>query len=294
MKHIYAILLMLVFSTVSFAQENISEDVITKTNGDVVSGKVTEMNDDNIKFTHQGETLVYTVKKTDIAKIHFASGRVEVFNASAAADHAEDHLTSDGQSTASASSRNKVAILPFSYLIDKQDAGAAMDYKVQTEAFNFLASHSGIMQVQDPATTNALLIKAGITKETVRGFTPAEICKVLDVEYIVQGTITQDKTGVNSTGSQTNYYDNQGKTTTKPNYYNPNTRTTTTYSNSGSNYGTNYNYTYDKYETTITMSVVNNQGRSVFSDSHKSFWGFDSAYKLALQYMLKRTPFYTK
>lgn len=290
MKSLFVCILAVFMSIAAIAQNATTEDIITKTNGDVISGKVTEVTDDNIKYTHQGETLVYTAKKSDIAKVQFASGRVEVFNAQAAADHAEDHLASDGQSTAATSARNKIAILPFSYLVDKQEAGAAMDYKVQGEAFNFLSNHSGIMQVQDPSTTNALLIKAGITKETVRGFTPADICKTLDVEYIVQGTITQDKTGVNSTGSQSTYYNNSGASKSSTN----NNRSVGMYNNGGSSYGSNNQYTYDKYETNITMSVVNNQGRSVFSDSHKSFWAFDSAYKMALQYMLKRTPFYTK
>jgi len=288
MKSIFMCLMALMITITTYAQQA-EDDIITKINGDVVSGKVTEINDDNIKFVHQGETLVYSFKKSDINKIHFSSGRVEVFNASAAGSSAQAHLDADGQSSI-ASARNKIAILPMECLIDKQDAGVAMGYKVQTEAVNFLSNHSGIMQVQDPATTNALLIKAGMTKETIRGFSPAEICKVLDVEFIVQATITQDKTGTTASSSQSNYYDSKGKTTYNAGYNN----NKTLYSNSGSSYGSGFSSTSDSYQTVVTMSAVDNTGKSVFSDSHRSFWAFDSAYKLALQYMLKRTPFYTK
>ena len=44
-------------------------------------GKVTEINDTEVKFIYTGESLVYTIKKSDILKKSLTqSGRVEVIN----------------------------------------------------------------------------------------------------------------------------------------------------------------------------------------------------------------------
>jgi preprotein translocase subunit YajC len=60
----------LCFSLASTAQN----DVVLKLNGEEMSGKVTEINDDNIRFIYKGETETYTIKKADIMKITFANG----------------------------------------------------------------------------------------------------------------------------------------------------------------------------------------------------------------------------
>ncbi len=43
-----------------FAQTKSAEkyDVIIKTSGDEMQGKITEVNDDNVKFIYKGETVV--------------------------------------------------------------------------------------------------------------------------------------------------------------------------------------------------------------------------------------------
>ncbi|HEX3766751.1 MAG TPA: hypothetical protein VHT72_00165, partial [Puia sp.] len=80
MKRILHVLLVLILSFSVKAQSPAKNDVITKSNGDVLSGKVIEISDNEIKFSYPGETLIYTFKKTDIQKITYASGRTEVFN----------------------------------------------------------------------------------------------------------------------------------------------------------------------------------------------------------------------
>ena len=76
MKKPLLLLAMLLMCILVFAQN--SEDIILKTNGDEMKGKVTELGDSTIKFIYTGETLTYTVKKHDIFRITFASGRVEL------------------------------------------------------------------------------------------------------------------------------------------------------------------------------------------------------------------------
>src|SRR4051794_4344793 len=57
--------------------DNEKFDTVFMKNTDVKVGTITDVNDDAVRFVHKGETLNYTLKKADIVKIVFASGRVE-------------------------------------------------------------------------------------------------------------------------------------------------------------------------------------------------------------------------
>ncbi|MCH5596576.1 hypothetical protein [Niabella ginsengisoli] len=48
-------------------------DIILKTNGDELQGKVVEIEDDEVKFTYEGESLIYKIKKQDIVKVTYGS-----------------------------------------------------------------------------------------------------------------------------------------------------------------------------------------------------------------------------
>ena len=60
-------------------QENTPEkkcDTVKMKSGETKIGSVTDITDDVIRFVHKGETLNYSLKKNDIEKIIFSSGRV--------------------------------------------------------------------------------------------------------------------------------------------------------------------------------------------------------------------------
>jgi hypothetical protein len=258
------------------AQSTMKNDVVLKTSGDELVGKVQEIGDSDIKFIYAGETLVYQIKKSEIAKITFSSGRVEMYNSPKPTSAQADSIAKSGLEA----HQNKIAVLPFSYLIDKVDAGQEMTYKVQNEVFNIMNSHSGYMSVQPTSTTNALLLKSGITGANVRSFTMGEICDVLGVEYVIQGTITQDLTSVSSSSS--------GSTT-----YNAKTNTNSNRS-VGTVNGASSSYSSQNYSTNVTMTIYTDKGETIFSQDHQSFWSANDAYKTTLNYLLKRTPIYQK
>ena len=212
----------------------------------------------------------------DIAKITFSSGRVEIFNSPKPSSGKTDSIAKSGLEA----HQNKIAILPFSYLLNKQDAGQEMTYKVQNEAYSIMNAHSGYMTVQPTQTTNALLLKAGVTGANVRSFTMGEICNILGVEYVVQGTITQDLTSVSSNSS--------GSTTVNAKTNQSNNRTVGTVNGYSSSYST------QNYSTNVTMNIYTDKGETIFSQDHQSFWSSDDAYKVTLNYLLKRTPLYQK
>lgn len=281
--------------TVISQNSNTKGDIILKMNGDEMIGHVSEINDTDIKFVHQGESLVYTIKRMDIMKITFASGRIEFFNKPPLPSEAgkSDEKNEEDKKAVQGNlmeHHNKVAVLPFKYLVDKRDAGEEMTYKVQTEAYNYLEKNNVSLDIQDPNTTNALLIKAGINNDNQRGFTMGEICNILGVEYVIQGTITQDKTYATNTqtSNTNNKYNssnsNNNKSGTIGNIFKSNSQSTTTTSSSS----------VQNYKTNIIMNVFNDKGHSIFNQNHDSFWTSNDAYKITLQYLIKRTPVFKR
>jgi len=269
------IIMIMVFSIMTvhvFAQEK-SYDVVLKLNSEEHIGTVTEMDVNIVKFVHKGESLSYTFKKADIMKITFSSGRIEIIN------DVPEKKEGENQDGELQSHHNIIAILPFGYLIDKNSAGDELSYKVQTECYSFLNSHVGELTMQDPITTNALLIKSGINFENIRGFTMGEICNILGVEFIVTGLITQNRASVSSySGSST-----KGKSSTK-----------SAVEKIFKGYSSSYSSSVQNYETSITMNIYTDKNTNIFSKDHTSFWSSNDAYKITLQYLLKHTPIYKK
>jgi len=58
--------------------KTIRVDIVQKTNGEEMKGKVTRITDTDISFVYAGETLEYSIKKSDIQKVTYASARTEV------------------------------------------------------------------------------------------------------------------------------------------------------------------------------------------------------------------------
>lgn len=276
MKKSLLLLVLLLSSVFVFAQG--SEDIILKTNGDEMKGKVTELTDSAIKFIYTGEALMYTVKKHDILKITFASGRVEFFNKPKPVETNNAPAANTDQPLPG----NKIAILPFSYLIDHRDAGLEMGYKVQAECYTLMKDHAGTMQVQAPGTTNALLLKAGVNADNFRSFTMMAMCKMLNVEYVIQGSVSQNKTAAYNYQHSTL----QGKT----NNSTDKDKKTGTFSANASSSSTST----QSFKTVVNMNVFRDNGDNLYSKDRESFWSTADAYKVTMEYLLKRTPLYVK
>jgi hypothetical protein len=278
MKTLFFFLSGLLFSMNIFAQAD-KHDVILKLNGDELNVKITEITDTEVKFTYIGETLAYTIKKADIFKITFASGRIEIINKVQSPSPVSG--TPSGAATSSTESHhNKVAILPFAFLRDGQSTIDELSIKAQTECFSYLSKHAGVFTIIEPRTSNALLIKAGVTSENIKGYTMDEICNLLGVEYVIDGLVTVDKKSTTSTGSSQikSTPSNSGKPSSS-------TQKASAYSNSTS---------MENYQSSLTLSIYNDKGTSVFSQERKSFFTTVDAYKSALEYLLKRSPLYGK
>ena len=271
MKKLLACITLLLAVLTSYAQQAPSNDVIHKLNGEELTGKVMKINDGDVEFTYAGETLVYNIKKADIMKITFSSGRIQVFNKQPQAS-AEKPQASTGLEE----HHNKVAILPFAFIRDGQPADDAISEQVQNECFSYMSKHAGVFTILNPRTTNALLIKAGINRQNIKGYTMEDLCGILGVEYVVDGIVNMNKT------TQTTYQSASGTSKSKDD---DKDRKVSAYS-----YGT----ATQNFQTKLSLAIYNDKGASVYDQDRTSFWNTQDAYKNTLEYLLKRSPLYTK
>lgn len=259
------------------AQAVVKHDVILKTNGEELTGKVVKVNENDIVFIYAGETLEYTIKKSGILKITHSSGRVEVINKPALASEQKKPAT---PATTAEERRNKVAILPFGYVKDKEKGSDEIGLKAQNDAYAYLQKNSAGLQLIDPRTVNALLIKHGVTKETIAGYTPGELCNLLGVEYMVEGTVHQTQV------SQSAYSSNNHNSTTKKD---KDDKTKT----NGS--GSSYSNASQSYQMAIALNIFNDKSASVYNAHREAFFlNNDGDFSGPLEYLLKRCPLYHK
>lgn len=186
----------------------------------------------------------------------------------------------NGAGASAAERRNKVAVLPFSFVKDGQNAAQEVSDEIQNELYALLSKHSGVYTVVSPRATNVLLTKAGITKANMLNYTMSDICQVLGVEFIIDGMITQNRTTQTSYGNTT-YSD---KTRQKENSDDKKSSGTASTSSTST----------QNYQTTMDMKIYNDKSEIVYNQNRKAFWNTADAYKNTMEYLVKRCPLYTK
>lgn len=281
MKKIYLLLLSTLFSLSIFAQTKAAkEDIIQKINGEEMKGKVTRITDTDVSFIYSGETLEYSIKKSDIQKITHSSGRVEIFSQASlpAQDRQKDQVT---MSATPVDHHNKIAILPFTFLMDNQPGSDEVGYKAQDDAYAILAQHVAGYTILDTRTTNAKLIQAGVTKDKMRGFTMKDICNILGVEYIIDGSVTQNK------GYQTSSSGGSTSTNVK--------RNDADKVKGVSSSSSTYTNAAQRYDVSVGIHIYMDNNASIYNENHKAFFtNTDGSYSSPLEYLLKRSPLYRK
>lgn len=279
MNKFYLLCLALLLTVNVFAQNN-KIDIIKKNNGEELRGKIIKITDNDVSFIYSGETAEYVIKKSDINQIVHSSGRLESF--STAVPPADTRQKDQVSMMASpAEHHNKIAILPFTYLMDNQPGANAIGLKAQQDAFGLLSQHSAGYTIIDPRTTNAALIQAGATPDKLMGFTMKNLCDILGVEYIIDGTVTQNK------GYQTSSTTNYGNTNVKRDDAEK-VKGVSGYSSSNSN-------SVQRYEVSVSLQIYMDNNVSIYNQSHKAFLSnTDGSYSGPLEYLIKRSPLYRK
>ncbi|WP_316837338.1 hypothetical protein [Pedobacter nutrimenti] len=280
MKRLCIILILGLFSMNIMAQNNVKQDIIQKIDGEQMKGKVIKITDTEVTFVYAGETAQYVLKKAEIAKIVHASGRVENISQQSSPEQSrqKDPVTMSGSPV---DHHNKIAILPFTYLMDNQPGAEAIGFKAQEDTYGFLSQHSAGYTILDPRTTNALLSKGGVTRDKMVNFTMKEICDVLGVEYIIDGVVTQNK------GYQTSSTSDISSTKVK--------RDDNAKVKGVSSYGSTNSNAVQRYDVAVSLHIYMDNNASIYNQTHKAFLSnTDGAYNSPLEYLLKRCPLYRK
>ena len=243
-------------------------DHVLMLDGENKAGKVVGISTDAIDFIHDGESLKYTLKKSNISKIEFGSGRIEVFN---------EMPSKASENAALVDHHNRIAVLPYIYIRDgEQKKNDAMERKVQGEFFSLMQGHIGILKAQNTQETNAILAKNGVNDENFIQYTMPEIANMLGVEYVVQSTLSVSKQGATSyNSSSVTIKENEQK-------------------NKITGFGSSSSSTQIQFQTEVDMTLYNDKGEVVWTRSKESFWPNEDAYQQTIKFLLKRMPIYSK
>ncbi len=175
-------------------------------------------------------------------------------------------------------SRNTVAILPFRFIADDRETLDEGGYQAQDEAFTYLLNKiKSDFSIQSLQETNAILLRENITIDNYRMYTAQDFCRILGVDLILSGNVSQVRTSSTSTENSHTSVDNNNK---KP----------------GSNQGSSINThgsssSRENYSNTVKIELTDASGNVSFSQSHKAFAGSSSqTYRKAIRYLLKRSP----
>jgi hypothetical protein len=264
----------LIFVTLSFAQETKQKnDKVYLLNGEVKEGKILAISVDAAQFSYPGESLNYTLQKDAIHKFVFASGREEIVHQKLV------------KPTESPYYREKtVAVLPLFYIGDGTDQKTdEMRYLLQKEVYNFMTKNARELRFQDPSETNALLLKSGVRPETMRQFTPEELVEILQVAYVITGSVAQEEGNINHYTNSTSTGNTRGGKDRDPKRNERERRQTNVYTT-----------TRVEIKTRVDLTVFNIQGEKIYNDSKRSILTDADAYRNSLHYLLRRTPLYER
>lgn len=283
------ILKKITFMTISvllvFSSGLMAQDKITLLSGEVKEGKVSGITETIIKLRYPGEEFDYEIDKKTVNKIEFASGRVEVINPQSGTASASTKSISGP--VGNVDTHNKIAVLPFEFI--SNDPGMTVESMrtlTQNSTANIIKKEYGLLTLQDPLTTNAILGKNNINHENAASFTPGEIAQLLGVEFVVFGTVNIVNKGSSTVGSSVGTYKEK-----ESNTYNNNSDNR---KSTGTAVSTGSSTTTVNYDTMVDFRLFNDRGENLYSESRHAFGTNIDAYKGSIEYMVKRTPFGSK
>jgi len=288
-KKIAAIFIIAFVTIVTFAQNTSAQklDRIIKRDYQIIEGKISKVTESAVEFSYPNETLVNTVNIAHVARIEFASGRVQTFEATpeSAPAPAPTPATA-GVPAATAGSQtatiqqNMIAILPVPFIeTDNMASSEEMSKFAQNDVYNkIIAKSANIfpLTVQDIRTTNSLLRKAGIDYKNVEDTPIEELIAILGVDHIMAAKVSytmKENQSTSTYGSgQTKYDNNKTK---------------------GSGYSTTNTNTLKYYYYHVYLDIYKNNTK-IYTQNRKPTFAVQDSWVDAMAYLLKNTPIYTK
>ncbi len=256
----------------SLSAQNATDQILLQ-NGEVISVHVKKIEPNTITYSYEGEELENVVKKNEIAKITFKSGREQLFNQSVTKTIKRNDFEYPPMKT------NQGAVLPFEFVFDGT-AAPEEGLEAQEYYYNNLMRkpERNTITYQDAELTLKRLRAAGIHEaQDMRSFEMTEIAKIVGAGILVTGKITVDYRSTTSTSS--------GSTTTKVD----------TKKKKVKSYSSDYSTSTDEFNTKVLFRIYDKNGNKIIDVKRVPFMASTrNNYITALNYLMKRTPYYQK
>jgi len=285
-KRVLAIITIAFFSVTAFAQNKDAKklDRIITRDYKIIEGTISKLSEQTIEYSLPNEQLINSMEVIHIARIEFANGRVQTFDAAPEVQNNNNNTAEPAPvSTGSqeiAMKENTIAVLPVPFV----DAGnmassEEMAKFAQNDIFSKLmdkSSNIAPLTVQDLRVTNSILRKAGIDYKNIDETPIEELHKILGVDNIVAAKVSYT-TSVNTTSGTYN---------TGNKKYEENKTKNRSFSGTSSN--TNLVYHYKVY-----FELYKNNTK-IYTQSRQPFLNLKDSWIESVSYLLKRSPIYTK
>src|SRR5690349_14865088 len=163
------LLLLVVLSSVNAQQA--TGDIVIMLNGEKKEGKVVAVSQTTIKFKYKGEDLEYEFNKSDIDRIQFASGRMEVFKGQQAGSATAGAPVVPA--TPAADRKGKIAVVPFD--LNTNDPGIGpekMSQQIQADCIAAIKKYTHGLTVVDLQSVNAMLAQHNVTPNKLGSVPP--------------------------------------------------------------------------------------------------------------------------
>lgn len=246
----------------------------------VIDCTITKMTDNFVEYSLPNETLVTELDLSKVGRIEFASGRIQTFDAAPQGEQAEVVMENMGASPKMERKQNTIAVLPVPYVNSETMASSEEVAKfAQNDIYSKLIDKSSNifpLTVQDLRTTNSLLRKAGIDYKNIDEIPIEELEGILGVDNIVAAkvsyTLTENRQSSTYKSGETKYGNDKTK-------------------------NQNYSSTTDNVEKIYKYHVyfdMYRNGTKIYTQTRQPFFSMEDSWKDAVQYLLKRSPIYTK
>lgn len=273
MKHSKIILLLFMGMVFSIHAQTES-DQLFMSNGETFEVNVKKVEPNTITYVFSGEEMENIVKKDEVAKIIFKSGREQVFAERAVV---KNLLSVDFEYPSM--KENEGAVLPFEFVFDGIQAP---EEGIEAQEFYYdnlmRRPERNTINYQDAETTRKRLRAVGIIEALdMRDYEMDEIAKIVGAGILITGKITVDYRSTTSTTS--------GSSTTRVDTKKKKVKT----------YSSDYNTSSDEYDTKVVFRIYDKNGNKVIDETRRPFMALTrDNYVTALNYLMKRTPYYQK
>lgn len=270
-KTLLSLVIIISFGTLQAQDEGKSDqDKLMMVDGEQMMGKVISTKGTNVTFLAASDTLDELIPKEEIMSIHFADGEIVQLSMGFINRKAETWEAKMKRVN------NKVAVIPFVYTdhFTEHEKGN-MSLETQMNCVADIKAVNDVLDIQSADSTNAILARNDINWENIRHYVPAELASMLDVEFVVLGTVDVEPVGKDN--KKENEFGTENQTLETP---------------KGRKEGVAL--VPKKFATMVDVNIYDILGEVVYTNAQQSYWQTPDAYNMNLEYLINQSPFNTK